>query len=224
MTENERQEILDYFPDYVQRALIPAGKDRFVCPFCGHGRKNASFALHKDTDRDGHELWLFYCHNGECHRGGDFLNFIAYRDGLDIHDRRDFVRVVQAAALEAGITLQDDRARTAEERAEAIRKKQQRQRLDAVKDHLRQWYTDTLDILRQCYTVLDRDTERPQGDKYGDFARLRIDEIEQLYDYFYDLHNNGAIWWTLIELYRDPTFKDRIERMKRYSEDRRAKQ
>jgi hypothetical protein len=219
MTENERQEILDYLPIYARERLehIQGHKDRYVCPFCGHGRGSLCFSVFQSGG-----TWLWKCHHGDCLRGGDFFKLIAYRDGLDV--RRDWPQVIQAAALEAGVIVTDDRPRTAEERAEAIRKKQQRQRLDAVKDHLRQWYTDTLDILRQCYTVLDRDTERPQGDKYGDFARLRIDEIEQLYDYFYDLRNNGAIWWTLIELYRDPTFKDRIERMKRYSEDRRTKQ
>lgn len=219
MTDEEKREIQDFLPQYARARLehIPGHKERYVCPFCGHGRGSLCFSVFQSGG-----TWLFKCHHGDCLRGGDFFKLIAYRDGLDV--RRDWPQVIQAAALEAGVIVTDDRPRTAEERAEAIRKKQQRQRLDAVKDHLRQWYTDTLDILRQCYTVLDRDTERPQGDKYGDFARLRIDEIEQLYDYFYDLRNNGAIWWTLIELYRDPTFNDRIERMKRYSEDRRAKQ
>lgn len=217
MTDNERREILDYLPIYARERLehIQGHKDRYVCPFCGHGRGSLCFSIFQDGG-----TWLFKCHHGDCLRGGDFFKFIAYRDGLDV--RRDWPQVIQAAALEAGVIVTDDRPRTAEERAEAMERQRKRQQRDAVKADLNRWYEKTMDALCKCWTVLADDILLPKGDQYGEAARQLIDIVQQLYDQFGDATRDAALWRELTRLYyRDAAFNARIDKMNAYANKRR---
>lgn len=202
MNDEERRAIQDYLPVYAAENLTPirGSKGCYICPFCGHGQGSKCFRIYTHGG-----TWYFKCHHGECLRGGDFFTFIAYRDGIDIHN--DFSAVVKAAAQAASVTLQD----SSRSSGELLRERQYKRQLKAVKADLSRWYTSTSDTLRSLYCTLADDLELSADDPAGRIARMRIDEIEQLYNLF-----QGQFTRDLLNLYNDKSFNDRIAKMQDY--------
>jgi len=84
-----------FYERYVTNASkIGRNEYKALCPF--HKETNPSFNFNRETG-------LYYCHG--CDKGGDFIDFYARINSLDIE--RDFVKILQGIATDFNITIKD---------------------------------------------------------------------------------------------------------------------
>lgn len=205
MTDNERQEIRQALPSYVESITTRThSKNRYVCPICGS--KGNAFVLMRS------ETW--YCHS--CHEHGDIFKLI------ELYEHCDFKDAIERAAQVSGVRLEDPRELSAEERRkrrqEQDERNRERQQAKTTIEDFKQWYQDTYATLCEYKrtAVFDYKGLLPDSDAHRQSSELRLKEVKGYLQAFEDAETYEDIRLLFIS----SLFHEDIQRYKTYLEFR----
>lgn len=207
MTDNERQDIRQALPSYVESITTRThSKNRYVCPICGS--KGDAFVLMSS------ETW--YCHS--CHEHGDIFRLV------QLINNCDFRRSIEIAADFAGIRLEDLRTLPPKERRQRKREqaeqKQERQDKQSVIADFETWYNSAYTTLCEYKraAVFDYKGLLPDSDAHRSSAEKRLQECKGYLQVF----ESATTYDQIRTLFNSSLFEADIDRFKDYLSFRKA--